>query len=84
MTWNYRVVRSMAKTGEAWLSIRTDWYDEDKSSTPHSIGDTPMYPVGEDIEELGSDMKSMYLALAKTILNEEDFTKKVQTIQDHS
>lgn len=81
MTWNYRVVRSRTGMDEDWLSIRTAWYDEG-SDTPHSIGDTPMPPMGADIEELCLDIAAMLKAVNKPVLNDEDFgpEKRVKEI----
>lgn len=71
MSWNYRIVKRTYEN-EVTYTVHTAWYGKGEDD-PHSIGADPMYPIGENLDELLIDLDRMKEALNKPVLNYEDF-----------
>ena len=74
-TWNYRVIRraySGASAGETCLSIHEAHYGED-NERPLGISATQAIAQGETLGELAEVLEKMRAALAKPVLEYDDF-----------
>ena len=70
-TWNYRVVRRTHR-GETFYAFHQAHYGPDKER-PHSISVTPTHAQGETPEELAAELDKFREALAKPILEYDDY-----------
>lgn len=67
MTWNHRVVRK-----QGLLQVYEVYYDE--LGRPASVTETAVSPMGDNLQELASEIKAFAKALSKPILDfEKDF-----------
>jgi hypothetical protein len=74
-TWNYRVVRRAwgdGSTGETFLAIHEAHYQDD-NERPVSITVNPTTAQGDTLEELADVLEKMRGALAKSVLEYDDF-----------
>jgi len=62
MTWNYRVLRRVSASSEAYFAIHEVYYRED--GTPHSCSMDSISAVGASQEELAADFALMAKALS--------------------
>lgn len=66
MTWNYRVVAEIDKSGHWYFSIRDVYYED---GVPHSWGSKPEYPISEEsVNELFRDWDNMFHAFTKPLV----------------
>jgi len=74
MSWNYRVVHRHRR-GEEFYAIYEVYYDPDGEVDGITAG--PVYPVGEDRQELEANIKNYVAALGKPILEYSDIVEEV-------
>ena len=73
MTWNYRVIRHVEKSGE-WLAIHEVYYDE--SGKPDGVTQDPSLPIGDNWEEFQADLNSYNMAMLQPVLEYEMFLEQ--------
>jgi len=69
MSWNYRVI-SRTVDGETFYTIHEVYYDDNNDIEVYST--EPMYPCGNDIEELMGDIDYFGEALSEPVLKWEE------------
>jgi len=80
MTWNYRVIHSLAPSGtdpskdlEPEYSIHEVYYD--KAGMPRLMSVNAIAPSGTDLAELKRDIKKYIKALKEPVLEDKDFPR---------
>ena len=70
-TWNYRVIKHQPEKGHVVLyAVHEVYYNDDGSTNGHT--ENAIWPVGETIEELRSDINRMLLALDRPVIEVTD------------
>jgi len=69
-TWNYRVIKHQPEKGHVYYAVHEVYYNDDKSMNGHT--ENAIWPVGETIEELRSDINRMLLALDRPVIEVND------------
>jgi hypothetical protein len=77
-TWNYRVMKFIDDDGELYHQIHEVYYD--KEGHPNGYTENAVSVISnEGIDGLSSVIEKMAKALKKTVLEESDFIKSVQS-----
>jgi hypothetical protein len=69
-TWNYRVFKNTSETDHVYYAVHEVYYSDD--GTMNGRTESAVWPTGQTVEELRSDIMRMLKALEQPVMETTD------------